>query len=135
MDFERGAKKRRMATVIAAAAALGGLAFAGRMAVRYWPAVSARLGRGAVATAASSSSAASASSAKFYNGGFEEKMSLAEAALILNVRQSASLDKIKAAHRKLMVLNHPDNGGSHYVASKVNEAKDFLVKNHHEETQ
>lgn len=118
-----------MATVIAAAAALGGLAFAGRMAVRYWPAVSARLGRSAAA------STSSASASKFYQGGFEEKMSLAEAALILNVRQSASLDKIKAAHRKLMVLNHPDNGGSHYVASKVNEAKDFLVKNHHEDAQ
>lgn len=36
------------------------------------------------------------------------------------------MDKIKEAHRRVMVANHPDAGGSHYLASKVNEAKDVL---------
>jgi len=38
------------------------------------------------------------------------------------------MDKIKEAHKRVMVANHPDAGGSHYVASKINEAKDILGK-------
>lgn len=64
---------------------------------------------------------------KFYPGGFETEMSKREAALILGVRERAALDKIKEAHKRVMVANHPDGGGSHYIASKINEAKDMLM--------
>ena len=66
----------------------------------------------------------------FYDGGFEEKMTKREAALILGVRESASVDRIKDAHRRILINNHPDRGGSPFIASKVNEAKDFLLKGH-----
>lgn len=67
-------------------------------------------------------------SKNFYDGGFEEKMSKREAALILGVRESASVERIKEAHRRVMLLNHPDKGGSAYLTAKVNEAKDLLLK-------
>ena len=64
----------------------------------------------------------------FYDGGFEEKMTKREAALILGVRENSSLDRIKKQHRKILLINHPDRGGSPYVSAKINEAKDLLIK-------
>lgn len=64
----------------------------------------------------------------FYDGGFEEKMTKREAALILGVRESATPERIKDAHRRILLLNHPDRGGSVFIAAKVNEAKDLLMK-------
>lgn len=67
-------------------------------------------------------------SRNFYDGGFEEKMTRREAALILGVRESSSVERIKESHRKILLLNHPDRGGSAFLAAKVNEAKDLLLK-------
>jgi Sec-independent protein translocase protein TatA len=66
--------------------------------------------------------------AKYYEGGFEDSMTRREAALILGVRESSPPSRIKEAHRRLLVLNHPDTGGSTYVAGKINEAKELLLK-------
>lgn len=54
-------------------------------------------------------------------------MTKREAALILGVRESAQADKIKEAHRKIMIANHPDSGGSSFLATKVNEAKEMML--------
>lgn len=63
----------------------------------------------------------------FYDGPFEDKMTRREAALILGVRESASEERIRNAHRKLLILNHPDTGGSTFIATKINQAKELLL--------
>lgn len=67
--------------------------------------------------------------AYYYRGGFEPKMTRREAALILGIRETARPEQIKDAHRKIMIANHPDRGGSPYIAMKVNEAKVLLESN------
>ena len=65
---------------------------------------------------------------QFYQGGFLQTMSKREACLILGVRETSDLAKVQQAHRKLMFLNHPDNGGSTHLSMKINEAKEILLK-------
>jgi DnaJ homolog subfamily C member 19 len=73
--------------------------------------------------------AASPASRGFYRGGFQQEMTRREALLILGLRESAAQDaqRVKDAHRRIMLANHPDSGGSPYISVKVNEAKDMLL--------
>ena len=64
---------------------------------------------------------------KFYEGGFQPVMTRREAALIMGVRENAAQDKVKEAHRRVMQANHPDAGGSNFIASKTNEVKEHLL--------
>eukprot|EP00389_Voromonas_pontica_P001402 GDKH01002106.1.p1 GENE.GDKH01002106.1~~GDKH01002106.1.p1 ORF type:complete len:124 (+),score=22.81 GDKH01002106.1:73-444(+) len=61
--------------------------------------------------------------------GFENPMSTSEAYRILNVNPTSDKNTIRDHHRQLMRRNHPDNGGSTLIASKVNEAKELLLGN------
>ncbi|EIM23152.1 hypothetical protein WALSEDRAFT_31329 [Wallemia mellicola CBS 633.66] len=66
---------------------------------------------------------------KWAIGGFQAKMDKKEALQILGLReQLANTQRIKHAHRTIMLANHPDKGGSPFLASKINEAKDLLEK-------
>jgi hypothetical protein len=54
-------------------------------------------------------------------------MTREEAYDILGLEAGASDEDIKSAHHELMGKNHPDKGGSTYLATKINQAKDFLL--------
>lgn len=54
-------------------------------------------------------------------------MSHDEALKVLGLKRGASTDDIREAHKRLIKQNHPDQGGSDYLASKVNRAKDVLL--------
>ncbi|WP_239647824.1 DnaJ domain-containing protein [Candidatus Jidaibacter acanthamoebae] len=57
-----------------------------------------------------------------------QEVSKNEACEILGVNKNASEEEIKAAYKKLILKNHPDHGGSKYIAQKLNKAKDILLK-------
>lgn len=52
-----------------------------------------------------------------------------EALAVLELSANATEEEIKAAHKRLIQKNHPDTGGSQFLASKINEARDVLLKN------
>lgn len=105
------ARRSRMTTPIVAGMGVAAVAMTGRAAIlafEAWKKAPPRM-------------------RKFYDGGFEPEMTRREAAMILGVRESAAKDKVMAAHRKVMIANHPDAGGSDYIATKINEAKAKLL--------
>jgi DnaJ-domain-containing protein 1 len=54
-------------------------------------------------------------------------MSRAEAYEVLGLRPGASEAEIREAHHRLMRGAHPDAGGSDWLASRINQARDVLL--------
>ena len=55
-------------------------------------------------------------------------ISRSEALAVLGLGEDATRDDIVSSHRSLIQKIHPDRGGNDYLAAKINEAKDFLIK-------
>ncbi|WP_137177576.1 molecular chaperone DnaJ [Roseomonas sp. AR75] len=55
------------------------------------------------------------------------RMTREEALAVLGLAEGADAAAIRTAHRRLMRANHPDQGGSDWLASRLNEARDVLL--------
>jgi DnaJ family protein C protein 19 len=54
-------------------------------------------------------------------------MSRAEAYQVLGLKPGATETEIREAHRRLMRSAHPDHGGSDWLATRINQARDVLL--------
>jgi DnaJ family protein C protein 19 len=65
-----------------------------------------------------------------FAGMFNKPMTRKEALLILDIpeKDANNINKIRERHRELMKRNHPDQGGSTFLALKINEAKEILLR-------
>jgi DnaJ homolog subfamily C member 19 len=55
-------------------------------------------------------------------------MGKAEAAKLLGVAADADTETVLDAHRRLITKVHPDAGGNAELASRINQARDILLK-------
>lgn len=55
-------------------------------------------------------------------------MSISQAAAILGIAPSSDPQTVREAHRRLIAANHPDRGGSDYLAQQINQARDILIQ-------
>lgn len=56
-----------------------------------------------------------------------QPMTVAEARDVLGVDGAASREEIETAYRDLIVKNHPDHGGTDWIAAQLNQARDILL--------
>ncbi|KAF7993016.1 hypothetical protein HCN44_005797 [Aphidius gifuensis] len=113
-------------TAVLAGIGIAAVGFGGRYIARQLPNLSQKANK--AFQGLSQLDAASIANNRYYKGGFEQPMTKREASLILSVSPAANKSKINDQFKKLMFANHPDRGGSPFIATKIKEAKDVLEK-------
>ena len=62
------------------------------------------------------------------NRAASDQSARAEALAILGLDEGSTEEEVVAAHRSLIQKLHPDSGGNDFLAAKINQAKDILLK-------
>ncbi len=99
--------------------ALGALAMFGPLIWQRWQAYRAGLG----STQQQRSTGSSQPPPRRQSG-----MTPEEAYQVLGLQPGASEAEIRAAHHRLMRTAHPDSGGSDWLATRINQARDVLLR-------
>src|SRR3546814_14522714 len=55
-------------------------------------------------------------------------MQVAEARALLGLGENSSVEDIRAAPRRLILLMHPDRGGTEALGQKINASRDVLLR-------
>ncbi|XP_073767920.1 dnaJ homolog subfamily C member 15 isoform X1 [Danio rerio] len=110
MKSETDIDRRLGGALMAVGLGVAAAGFAGRYAFHLWRPL------GQVITEAAKKFPSSSFSA-YYKGGFEQKMTRREASLILGISPTSTKTKVREAHRRIMVLNHPDK--EHHLGSST----------------
>ena len=64
-----------------------------------------------------------------YDSSTADDMNRIQALDILGLGNEATKSQIIEAHRRLILANHPDRGGSTFLAAQINKAKEVLLQN------
>jgi hypothetical protein len=62
------------------------------------------------------------------NRAASDQSARAEALAILGLDEGSTEEEVVSAHRSLIQKLHPDRGGNDFLAAKINQAKDILLK-------
>jgi DnaJ homolog subfamily C member 19 len=132
-----GASKKRVENTLLGALAVGAMVFALLRAGLPWLAVglavlwtaAKRFGARADTDAAPPRSAGGSARARGSSPptAMSRRMTREEALDVLGLGADATADQILAEYRRLMKKVHPDQGGTTYLATRLNEAKDVLL--------
>ncbi len=58
----------------------------------------------------------------------DDQMTVKQAIEMFEIDEMYMEEDVRAAYKRLMNLNHPDKGGSKYIASEINHAREILLK-------